>query len=387
MGSPPTDDEAERRFRELAEAAPGSISVERSTLGSTPRWTEETTDAGPLSASLFDREIDRIWRRTSYSDITSGAYEARVASEPEEAALSDEPSEPQAATGTDGGADHDLMGRRSLFSGVPVGLQVGTFVHRILQETDFAAPDLEEELRGQILREQARRDVDVGDREGLVAGLRAAIETPLGPLVDDLRLCDVEWADRLEEAEFELPLVGGDRPANPLALHAIADVLRQELEPDDPFRTYASRLIDPSLRHSISGYLAGSIDLVLRMPDQDDRPRFAIIDYKTNWLARPGEELTAWHYRPAALADEMARGHYPLQALLYAVALHRYLRWRLTGYEPDAQFAGILYLFMRGMSGPETPSVGGDPCGVFAWRPPIDFLANLSDLLDRGAPG
>jgi exodeoxyribonuclease V beta subunit len=264
---------------------------------------------------------------------------------------------------------------------------VGTFVHRVFQETDFAAPDLEEELRGHIVREQARRDVGVGAGEELVAGLRAAIETPLGPLVGGSRLRDVERADRLEEAEFELPLVGGDRPAGRLTLQAMADVLRQELEPDDPFHGYASRLIDPSLRHSVSGYLTGSIDLVVKVPGDDGRPRFAIVDYKTNWLAGPDEELTAWHYRPAALADEMARGHYPLQALLYAVALHRYLRWRLPDYEPDAQFAGILYLFLRGMSGSETPTVGGDPCGVFAWRPPAGFLTSLSDLLDGGAPG
>ena len=32
----------------------------------------------------------------------------------------------------------------------------------------------------------------------------------------------------------------------------------------------------------------------------------------------------------------MAAAHYPLQALLYAVALHRYLRWRLPSYDPDA---------------------------------------------------
>ena len=80
------------------------------------------------------------------------------------------------------------------------------------------------------------------------------------------------------------------------------------------------------------GYLTGSIDLVLRRR----RDRFAIADYKTNWLAAPGEALTAWHHRPAALVAEMERSHYALQALLYTVALHRYLRWRVPGYDPSA---------------------------------------------------
>ncbi len=38
----------------------------------------------------------------------------------------------------------------------------------------------------------------------------------------------------------------------------------------------------------------------------------------------------------------MERAHYALQALLYTVALHRYLRWRLPGYDPERNLAGVL---------------------------------------------
>jgi exodeoxyribonuclease V beta subunit len=72
------------------------------------------------------------------------------------------------------------------------------------------------------------------------------------------------------------------------------------------------------------------------VPGGDGVPRFAVLDYKTNWLAGPGEELSAWHHRPEALAAEMQRDHYGLQALLYTAALHRYLRWRLPRYNPSA---------------------------------------------------
>ena len=47
----------------------------------------------------------------------------------------------------------------------------------------------------------------------------------------------------------------------------------------------------------------------------------------------------------------MQHAHYALQALLYTVALHRYLRWRLPGYDPERNLAGVLYLFLRGMVG------------------------------------
>jgi exodeoxyribonuclease V beta subunit len=221
--------------------------------------------------------------------------------------------------------------------------------------------------------------VDIGDRAAVIAGLRAAIETPLGPLVGGLRLRDVQRADRLDELTFELPLAGGDEPLGQVTPGAIGAVLRAHLAPGDPLAGYADRLDDPELRASVRGYLTGSIDLVVRVGEA-----FAIADYKTNWLAAPGEPLTAWHHRPAALIAEMERAHYGLQALLYTAALHRYLRWRLAGYDPERHLAGVLYLFVRGMTGPETPTVDGTPCGVFAWRPPAALVVALSDVLDRG---
>ena len=133
-------------------------------------------------------------------------------------------------------------------------------------------------------------------------------------------------------------------------------MLRDHLPEHDPLAGYAERLDDANLRQSLRGYLTGSIDLVVRADD-----RFAVVDYKTNWLGAPGEELTAWHHRPAALATEMQHAHYALQALLYTAALHRYLRWRLPGYDPERNLAGVLYLFLRGMVGPDTPAVDGTP--------------------------
>ena len=69
------------------------------------------------------------------------------------------------------------------------------------------------------------------------------------------------------------------------------------------------------------------------------------------------------------MTEAMLHSHYPLQALLYSVVLHRYLRWRLAGYDPERHLGGILYLYVRGMCGPETPVVDGQPCGVFALAP------------------
>ena len=371
----PSDEAATERFRSLGDR----VGVSASVLGATVSWPGDVLATTELSASSFDRTLDWWWRRTSFSDITAGTYEARVASEPEEPVVDDEPL-PHAPPVEDGGAD-ELRAVPSLLADMPVGVEVGTLVHRVFESTDFAAADLDAELLAQVAAAQARRRVELGDVSGVIAGLRAAIETPLGPPAGGRALRDVARADRLDELDFELPLVGGDDPSGPaLTLSAIAEALRSHSEPGDPLAGYAERLLDPRLRSSVRGYLAGSIDLVLRLGGD----RFAVVDYKTNWLAPPGEELTAWHHRPAALRAEMTHSHYGLQALLYTVALHRYLRWRLPGYSAERNLAGVLYLFLRGMTGPETPVVDGVPCGVFTWQPSAALVEALSDVLDRG---
>jgi exodeoxyribonuclease V beta subunit len=78
----------------------------------------------------------------------------------------------------------------------------------------------------------------------------------------------------------------------------------------------------------------------------------------------------------------MVKHHYPLQALLYAVALHRYLRWRVPHYDVANHFGGVSYLFLRGMTGPSTVLMDGQSNGVFTWILPPSLVTDLSDLLD-----
>jgi exodeoxyribonuclease V beta subunit len=146
-------------------------------------------------------------------------------------------------------------------------------------------------------------------------------------------------------------------------------------------RPYAARLRDQVLGRELRGYLNGSLDLVFRLDDG----RYVLADYKTNRLGPPDEAMTAWHYRPEAVQAGMLHAHYPLQALLYSVALHRYLRWRLPGYTAGRNFGGVLYLFLRGMSAVEHVRVRDRPCGVWSWCPPPRLVEELSDLFGHGA--
>jgi exodeoxyribonuclease V beta subunit len=378
----PSDASAMSRFEVIASTSGGQISVESVTAGVKKRWAGPTRPSPILTAGVFDRTLDERWRRTSYSGITSASHEARVGSEPEEDVIDDEAvGGPLVVASEEQGTEESLREVALPLATLPGGVHVGTLIHRVLEATDFAAEDSEAELCDRMTTALAWRPTELGDPEAWVAGLGAMIATPLGPVVDEMALRDFGRGDRLDEMNFELPLVGGDAPAGKLSVANLAQVLREHLSADDVLAGYARRLEDPSLSQSLRGYLSGSLDLVLRLPGD----RFAIADYKTNYLGAAETTIpNAWHYRHAALNAEMYQAHYPLQALLYSVALHRYLRWRLPNYDSARQFAGVLYLFVRGMSSPAFPRIGDQPCGVWSWRPPTGLIEALSDLFDRG---
>jgi exodeoxyribonuclease V beta subunit len=359
-----------------------SVAVERVGQPSNDRW-EENAGARPLlEAAVFDRTLDVGWRRVSYSSITRPLHEQPIiGSEPEQQMTNDEDvgvgnaSATRAATGT-GSPDAVPL----LLADMPGGALVGTVIHGVFEHTEFDAPDVAAGVRSALDRELAWRNVNLGDTDAVVAGVCASLECRLGPMVDDVRLCDITRADRLDELTFEIPLVGGDTPDASLHVAAMADLLEEHLPPDDPVAAYAPYLRDPALGAVLRGYLTGGLDLVFRLPGD----RYFLADYKTNKLNPPEETLTAWHYRPEALQAEMIAAHYPLQAMLYAVALHRYLRWRLAHYDPDRHLGGILYLFVRGMSAAQAGPASGQPAGLWSWHPPSRFVEALSDLFDQG---
>jgi exodeoxyribonuclease V beta subunit len=381
------------------------------------RYARPTASDLPLGVRTFDRTLDLAWRRTSYSALTAAAHgldlvAAGVSSEPEPGREDDEtPTERELDAEAERDADADAVRSTerttgpaaaavgadpssadpwdtvSAMAGLPSGADFGTAVHAVLEEVDPGAADLAVAVRDACAALLARSGTAGMTAEQLAEGLLPAFATPLGPLLGDRTLADVPRRDRLAELTFELPLAGGDEPT-PAALRLgdLVPLLRRHLRPGDPLATYADHLTNPVLADQpLRGYLTGSIDAVLRVPAPAG-PRYVVVDYKTNWLGPfDGRPLTLRPYRPAALAEAMMGAHYPLQALLYGVAVHRMLRWRQPGYDPETHLGGVLYLFVRGMAGPDAPQVDGVASGVFSWRSPVALVTELSDLLAGAA--
>lgn len=384
LDRPPSEQAVERRVGELALLVPGAVAVERADGSRATRWTPPPPDQPPLDVCDFDRVVDLDWRRASYSSLTAVAHEHhaadRVASESDARGTADEPDDDVQVAAVVGADEAEVP-----LATMTAGARTGTLIHGVLERVDYAADDLELAVRTELDRATAWSIEGVGPPDDVCHGLVMAIETPFDGSDTGVRLRDLDRGDRLDELTFDLPLAGGDQPAGTITTDAIADLLDAHLPRRDVLAGYSSHLRDPLLATRLRGYLTGSIDAVLRLRDAAGIPRFAVVDYKTNRLGTPGAPLTVVDYRPAAMATAMIQAHYPLQALFYLVALHRYLRWRLPGYDPAVHLDGAHYLFLRGMVGATTPVLDGGRCGVFTWRPPAALVVAASELLDRGS--
>lgn len=332
-----------------------------------------------LSAREFRDRIDRAWVRTSYTGLTA-ALHATAPAEPwiesDEVTVSAD-SEPSSAAQSIVSAPDAPV---SALADQPGGVSFGSLVHAVLEQVDPAAPDAAEQLLIEVRRQAAGFPINNLDAEAVAAGLWQTITTGLGVLTDDLSLRDIGGHDMVCELDFELPLGDG------LARARVGDLARlfDALDAADPIRQYGHQLGESAAADQIlAGFLTGSIDVVARVGG--DRPRYLVFDYKTNRVpVAAGVGLTATHYTPTAMTAAMCEAHYPLQALLYQVALHRYLGWRLPGYQPEANLGGVGYLFVRGMTGADNPQLGTMPAGVFTWRPPAAMVVAASELLAGG---
>jgi exodeoxyribonuclease V beta subunit len=173
------------------------------------------------------------------------------------------------------------------------------------------------------------------------------------PLPGGLRLADVPPSRKRAELEFHLP-------SRQLDAAALLRTLRR-----------AGQAVPALQFGTLDGYLRGFIDLVF-----EHGGRYFLLDWKSNHLGD-----TPLDYAPAALERTMAQQGYHLQALLYALALHRHLATRLPHYRFEQHFGGVLYLFVRGVR-PGWTLADGTATGVHAQRPTRQLLDALSALFD-----
>jgi exodeoxyribonuclease V beta subunit len=245
----------------------------------------------------------------------------------------------------------DVDQARSVFT-FPRGARAGRCLHAILEQIDFRCSTtvLEEKVQQQLLGFGFASEWT----NTITAMLEAVLHTPLDES-GRLTLAQVERSQRLTELEFLFPFK-----------HLQVEHLRRLVETHSEHGKEQLAALDFRL---LEGFMRGFIDLVVHF-----QGRFYVVDYKSNWL---GPDLQ--DYQPEYLDNAMTAGCYHLQYLIYSVAVHRYLTWRLPDYDYNRHFGGVRYLFLRGMR-PEL----GLKCGQFADRPPWPLIRTLDRYLQKG---
>jgi exodeoxyribonuclease V beta subunit len=228
----------------------------------------------------------------------------------------------------------------------PRGPSAGECLHRMFELADFTRPSTWPAAIEAAL-DQRPPNAAGFTRDALKSMMaRLLADVVAVPLGCDLTLAAIGPAKRLTELEFVFPV-------NAIDLSALRRTLVAHGYPDVPLDA-----------HRLDGYLKGFIDAVVEFAG-----RFWIVDWKSNHLGD-----TRRHYAPEALPAAMATHAYHLQALIYTVALHRYLRTRLPGYDYETHTGASLYLFVRGVR-PAWPGAGVHT--VRASRALVDDLDRL----------
>jgi exodeoxyribonuclease V beta subunit len=329
------------------------------------------------------RRLDDLWGRSSYSSWThAGGGEGDPAVEEGrdtadgEAAADDDVEAPLPPAVEEGMARWPEEGPLGTF---PRGPGPGDCLHRILERLDYHQPVPAAAGRTIVERELRRAALGPLPVEPVLEGLERVRLTPLGGPLGPFRVADLETGRRVNEMRFDLTLglVEAEALAAVFAAHAGGDV------GPDYHRSLAA------LPVASRGFLTGSIDLVFEAPDPAGGRRWWVLDWKSNWLGRrdvDGRPLVCGprHYGPAAMAQLMVRNHYLLQAHLYLVALHRYLRWRRPGYRPEDHLGGYAYAFLRGAPGSDAgPALPGAVPGMVVERPPLARILALDAALGQ----
>jgi len=255
----------------------------------------------------------------------------------------------------------------------------GNAVHEIFDSIDPASTQLDEDVHDQV-EQRFTNTHNIEQRVNIAEGIIASIHAPLGGPFAGNTLHTLGTTHRLSELEFNFHLPHSDNGAFPLS--DIGSLMLQHGNLDPHLTAYAQDIADNPSAITVAGYMTGFIDAVFRVHSETSQPVYVVADYKTNRLHSPAnaEQNPLTPYHPDNLVASMVKDGYIMQALVYSVALHRYLQWRQPGYDPNIHLGGAAYLYIRGMTGHSTDEPTPRPYGVYHWRPATALVLALDAL-------
>ncbi|WOH38282.1 exodeoxyribonuclease V subunit beta [Thalassotalea fonticola] len=210
------------------------------------------------------------------------------------------------------------------------GAKTGNLLHDIFERIDFDQPNWHKDASYNLIN---FGELPPGFTQSDVYDwLEDCLKSSLN--VQQHSLAQLPLEQTLREAEFYFPMESVD-------LHCLKTLLTQ-------FRK-SMGLTDNQLSQvntelpaygQLKGMMHGFIDLIFSKDD-----KYYVCDYKSSHL---GDKFS--DYYPDKLTLHVIENFYDLQFLIYSLALHRYLKRRISNYSIDEHFGGVYYLYLRGMN-------------------------------------
>ena len=330
---PITQATVEERLAVLQARAPSAISVQSASSASDlPRLPFAQAEPAPQAATAV-RLLDRDWWVYSFSQLAreDSGVESR-------------------------GADDEIDAWPELGYSRFSGTRFGNSLHAVLEKTaigkwlDWSGdvpPHGEFDVVADALHEQGYNGAN-DLVEGVPLLTRLVSETLNVRLPEGARLAALSDSARRNEMEFHFALAPTRIPEILGLLHRFGIVIERQAF---------------GLRQRLEGLLTGRIDLVYEFDG-----RYYLLDYKSNQLRG---------YDQQSLAVAVRDSEYDLQYVLYSLALHRWLRFKLgDGYDIRRHLGGIRYLFCRGLDHELEHSPG-----IHALTLPPELIQALDALL------
>ncbi len=279
-------------------------------------------------------------------------------------------------------SEDQIWSGESPISKFPRGSIAGTCLHKILERVDFN--DIENQSKVSSIIEEELNLVNISSSfiEPIIILLKRIANIPLGGPLGKFKLKGLNYKNSIKELKFDIPICHDTNPINTIELSSIFKENVQKKYGID----YINKIIN--LNISSSGFLTGSIDLVFADDPNHENAKWWVLDWKSNWIGSPmtregGFSCGPANYSMYRMDEEMYHHHYPLQAHIYLLALHRFLNWRLPNYSAQKHLGGYIYVFLRGLPNEKDLEVKNYPQtipGLIVESAPLERIKKL-DLL------
>jgi exodeoxyribonuclease V beta subunit len=207
-----------------------------------------------------------------------------------------------------------------VFHDLKKGVHTGNLLHYIFERIDFTDPGGWESI---VELSAKRLSVNVGKEniQHLLLMLDHIIHLPLViPGQQTFTLSQVKREERINELEFDF----GVAPFGTKEIEALS---------------YLGHPLMVRSHEELEGIMNGKIDLFFMQ-----NGRYYILDWKSNHL---GYQIA--DYDESGVLQAMTDNNYHLQYTIYTLALKKFLQTRLTNFDYDEHFGGVIYLFLRGI--------------------------------------